>query len=149
MIQVAISLGSNLGNRKENIEKAIEFLDKSGIHILAVSSFYETVPDGFNSDNLFTNAAAIAETNLEADELVNLVLSIESHLGRIRNSATYEDRIIDVDVLLYGSDVIETAVSQIPHPRMHLRRFVLEPLSEIAPNWVHPILKRTIFSMLK
>jgi 2-amino-4-hydroxy-6-hydroxymethyldihydropteridine diphosphokinase len=149
MIQVAISLGSNLGNGEENILKSIELLNQNGIEILAISSFYKTIPEGFLSENLFTNATAIAQTNLDADGLVKLILSIEIQLGRTRNTDTYEDRVIDLDVLLFGNEIIETEVTSIPHPRMHLRRFVLEPLSEIAPNWEHPVLKSKIIDILK
>lgn len=149
MIQVAISLGSNLGNGEKNISESIALLKENGIEIIAVSSFYKTVPEGFSSENLFTNAAAIATTNLDADSLVKLILSIENSLGRTRNTDSYEDRIIDLDVLLFGNEVIETEVACIPHPRMHFRRFVLEPLSEIAPNWEHPILKSSIIDILK
>ena len=148
MNQVAISLGSNLGSGEENILKSLELLKENGIGILAVSNFYKTIPEGFLSENLFTNAAAIAETNLDADSLVKLILSIENQLGRTRNTDSYEDRIIDLDVLLFGNEVIETEVASIPHPKMHLRRFVLEPLSEIAPNWEHPILKIKIIDIL-
>ena len=149
MIQVAISLGSNLGNGEENILKSIELLNQNGLEIIAVSSFYKTIPEGFLSENLFTNAAAIAQTNLDADGLIKLILRIEIQLGRTRNTDAYEDRVIDLDVLLFGNEVIETDVASIPHPRMHLRRFVLEPLSEIAPNWEHPILKSNIIDILK
>jgi len=149
MIQAAISLGSNLGNGEENILKSIDLLKENGIEIISVSSFYKTVPEGFLSENIFTNAAAIAATNLDADSLVKLILSIENQLGRTRNTDAYEDRIIDLDVLLFGDEVIETEVASIPHPRMHLRHFVLEPLSEIAPNWVHPVLKSNIIDILK
>jgi 2-amino-4-hydroxy-6-hydroxymethyldihydropteridine diphosphokinase len=149
MIQVAISLGSNLGNGEENILKSIELLKENGIQVLAVSSFYKTLPEGFLSENLFTNAAAIALTDLDAEGLVKLILNIENQLGRTRNTDAYEDRIIDLDVLLFGDEIIETEVAIIPHPRMHLRRFVLEPLSEIAPNWEHPILKSNIIDILK
>ena len=149
MIQVAISLGSNLGNGEENILKSIELLNQNGLEIIAVSGFYKTIPEGFLSENLFTNAAAIAQTNLDADGLIKLILRIEIQLGRTRNTDAYEDRVIDLDVLLFGNEVIETDVASIPHPRMHLRRFVLEPLSEIAPNWEHPILKSNIIDILK
>jgi 2-amino-4-hydroxy-6-hydroxymethyldihydropteridine diphosphokinase len=149
MNQVAISLGSNLGNGEENILKSLELLKENGIEILAVSSFYKTTPEGFASDNIFTNAAAIAVTKLDADSLVKLILSIENQLGRTRNTDSYEDRIIDLDVLLFGNKVIETEIAIIPHPRMHLRRFVIEPLSEIAPNLEHPILKSKIIDVLK
>jgi len=149
MNQVAISLGSNLGNGEENILKSLELLKENGIEIIAISSFYKTTPEGFASDNIFTNAAAIALTDLDAEGLVKLILNIENQLGRTRNTDAYEDRIIDLDVLLFGDEITETEVAIIPHPRMHLRRFVLEPLSEIAPNWDHPILKSNIIDILK
>jgi len=149
MIQVAISLGSNLGNGEENISKSIELLKENGIKVLAVSGYYKTVPEGFLSDNIFTNAAAIALTDVDAESLVKLILNIENQLGRTRNTDAYEDRIIDLDVLLFGNEVIETEVAIIPHPRMHLRHFVLEPLSEIAPNLMHPVLKSKIIDILK
>jgi 2-amino-4-hydroxy-6-hydroxymethyldihydropteridine diphosphokinase len=149
MIQVAFSFGSNLGNGEENILKSLKLLEENDIDILAVSSFYKTNPEGFLSENFFTNAVAIAETNLSPNDLIELVLKIELEMGRKRNSDNYEDRIIDLDVLLYGKEVINNDMAIIPHPRMHLRRFVLEPLSEIAPNWEHPVLKSKIIDVLK
>jgi 2-amino-4-hydroxy-6-hydroxymethyldihydropteridine diphosphokinase len=149
MIEVAISLGSNLGNGKENILKALDLLEKRGIEKLAVSSFYETEPEGFKSVNRFTNAAAIVKTSLGAEDLIKVFLSVENELGRTRNISAYEDRIVDLDLLLYEDFIVETDFAIVPHPRMHLRRFVLEPLSEIAPDWVHPVLKSKITDILK
>jgi 2-amino-4-hydroxy-6-hydroxymethyldihydropteridine diphosphokinase len=148
MIEVAISLGSNLGNGKQNILKAMNLLEMWGIEKVLISSFYETEPEGFESANKFTNAAAIIKTSLSAEDLIKVFLRVESELGRTRSVGLYEDRIVDLDLLLYGSDVLETELAIVPHPRMHLRRFVLEPLFEIAPNWEHPVLKSRICDIL-
>ena len=146
MTTVYLGLGTNIGNRKENLTRAIEALSLALGHYTALSSFIETAPWGFDSENSFLNCAVAFETELAPQELLDTTESIERELGRTTKSTggTYHDRIIDIDILLYGSVVIETPRLTIPHPLMHLRDFVLEPLAEIAPYAIHPTSGKSI-----
>ena len=113
--------------------------------VLALSGFYETEPWGFSSENTFLNAALRLETELKPEELLQVTEQVEADMGRKEKShGEYHDRIIDIDILLYDDLVIDTPRLVIPHPRMHERRFVLEPLCEIAPHVVHPVMKKSI-----
>ena len=156
-------LGTNLGDKKANLEEALERLDKrlngSGEPTTPIksSSFYETEPWGFNSSDWFLNQVLEVETNYLAEELLDICLSVENDMGRDRGSAgshsetgerVYQSRNIDIDILLFDSEIINSPTLQLPHPRMHQRRFALEPLSELAPNYYHPILKKTIIELL-
>lgn len=146
MTTVYLGLGTNIGNRKENLTRAIEALSLALGPCTALSSFIETAPWGFDSENSFLNCAVAFETELAPQELLDTTESIERELGRTTKSTggTYHDRIIDIDILLYGSVVIETPRLTIPHPLMHLRDFVLEPLAEIAPHAIHPTTGKSI-----
>ena len=129
-----LGLGSNLGNRKANLDQAVELLKAHpGIQINKVSSYYETEPVGYTDQPDFLNAAVEIETELSPRELLNTVLDIENKMGRKR-TIRWGPRVIDIDILLYGTGQIEEEGLQIPHPRMMERRFVIEPLSEIAPE---------------
>lgn len=146
---VYLSLGSNLGNRWENLSKAISVMDVSGLQISKLSDIYETPPWGFSAPTYFLNQVAEARTQLTPDELHQVILQIENSMGRVRSEeAEYVSRIIDIDILFYNDDIINTVDLRIPHPRMAQRRFVLVPLSEIAPGFVHPILKTSIRELL-
>ena len=140
MTTVYLGLGTNIGNKKENLTRAIEALSLALGPCTAHSSFIETAPWGFDSDNAFLNCAVAFETELTPLELLDTTERIERELGRTIKSAggIYHDRTIDIDILLYGNVVIDTPRLTIPHPLMHLRDFVLEPLAEIAPEVVHP-----------
>ncbi len=139
---VYLSLGSNLGDRRANLEAAIARLSDLGT-ITAVSSIYETEPVGFAAQPDFLNCAVALETELMPRQFLHRVLAIEQALGRKRRVAK-GPRTLDIDIVLFGNSVVETAELTIPHPAMHERRFVLEPLAEIAADVRHPVFKRTM-----
>ena len=134
---VYLSLGSNLGDRSKNLRDAIGALREAGIDVTRISSMYETEPVDYLEQPWFVNMAVEAETELAPAELLEALRKIETHMGSKKLIAK-GPRLIDMDVLLYGDAVINTADLQIPHPRMHFRRFVLEPLAEIASRVRHP-----------
>jgi 2-amino-4-hydroxy-6-hydroxymethyldihydropteridine diphosphokinase len=136
MSTVYIALGSNLGDRRANIARAIELLEvEPKIHIERVSSLYETEPVGFTEQPDFINAVARLNTELSARELLSVVLGVENIMGRKR-TIRWGPRVIDVDILIYNDERISEPDLEVPHPRMAERRFVLEPLAEIAPDLV-------------
>jgi 2-amino-4-hydroxy-6-hydroxymethyldihydropteridine diphosphokinase len=142
-----LSLGSNVGDREANMRDAIARLGAAG-RVVAVSSFYETEPVEFTRQPWFLNSALAIETSQTPQQLMNTILRIEEEMGR-RRVQKKGPRSIDVDILLFVTGetddiIVDSAEVTIPHPAMHLRRFVLEPLAEIAPELAHPILKKTI-----
>lgn len=147
MTDVYIGIGSNLGNRRENIEKACARLEER-YTIVRKSEIYETVPVGFQYQNLFLNCVVHVETDLGSMELLRFLQKIEDRLKRTRIIKN-GPRIIDLDILFYGNRVIDTDELTVPHPQMHKRTFVLAPLNEIAPDFVHPMLKKTVRELLK
>ena len=150
MAQVFLSIGTNLGNKEENITLALERLQEIG-RVGRRSSLYHTEPWGFSSPNTFCNIAVEIETSMQPLPLLQALQTIERDMGRTAKSTngTYADRIIDIDILLYDNCVIDTPQLTIPHPLMHQRLFVLEPLCEIAPKRLHPILGKSIAQLLK
>ena len=144
---VYLSLGSNVGDRARNLQDAIAALGSAGVRIVRVSSAYETEPVDYLDQPWFLNCAVEAETDLAALDLLRALREIETQMGSKKLIAK-GPRLIDIDILLYGSGVIDTPELQIPHPRMHLRRFVLEPLAEIAPNVQHPVSHLSIADLL-
>ncbi|RLB59490.1 MAG: 2-amino-4-hydroxy-6-hydroxymethyldihydropteridine diphosphokinase [Deltaproteobacteria bacterium] len=148
MEPACLSLGSNLGRRRDNLRRALELLDEhAGIHLRAVSPVYETEPVGGVEQPDFLNLAARAEVELAPEQLLDACLEIEDRLGRVRRQP-WGPRLIDIDLLLVGDHVIASDRLVLPHPHMHLRRFVLEPLAGITPNTVHPRLGRTVSELL-
>lgn len=148
MAKAYIGLGTNIGNKRRNLITAAALLAERAGDVLSISSFYETEPWGFESDNTFLNAALLLETELEPLQLLSLTQEIEKEMGRTQKSdGAYHDRIIDLDILLYDLCVINEAALIVPHPLMHKRQFVMEPLAEIAPMLVHPILNKTMLEL--
>lgn len=146
-----LSLGSNLGNKAENIQNAVALLSERAGEVIKVSSNYETEPDGFVSENSFVNIALSLDTTLDAYALLDVCEQIEKELGREHKSVNlnYSDRVIDIDILYFNNMQLATDRLTLPHPRMHKRAFVLAPLSEIAPKFRHPILGMNTAKMLK
>ena len=149
--RVYLGLGTNQGDKANNLTRAIEALSLALGSCTAVSTFIETAPWGFESKNGFLNCIAAFETELSPLELLNATERIERELGRTQKSAggIYHDRIIDIDILLYGDKVVENPRLTIPHPLMHKRTFVLEPLAEIAPVTIHPAIGKSIRELLE
>jgi 2-amino-4-hydroxy-6-hydroxymethyldihydropteridine diphosphokinase len=140
--RVYLSLGSNIGDPAGNLNAAIDRLRALG-EVVAVSSFYETEPVEFTAQAWFLNCAVALDTVKKPQQLLAGILDIEEQLGR-RRGQKKGPRIIDLDILLFGNSIVDDPGLTIPHPAMHERRFVLEPLAEIAPDAFHPVLNRTI-----
>lgn len=146
-LRVYLSLGSNIADRAANLKQAIAHLGELGT-VVAVSSFYETEPVENTLQPWFLNCAVALDTDNTPKQLLSAVLKIEREMGRTRSRDEWKGpRIIDIDVIFFGDSVIQTAGLTIPHPAMHERRFVLEPLAEIAPDVRHPVLKQTAREM--
>ncbi len=139
---VYLSLGSNIGNRAAHLREAIEHLGTLG-EVTAVSALYETEPVEFTRQAWFLNCAVALQTEMLPKQLLAAVLRIEREMGR-RRTVAKGPRVIDIDVLLFGSSIIDAPQLTVPHPAMHERRFVLEPLAEIAADVRHPVFKKTI-----
>lgn len=149
MAHVCISLGSNLGDRERNLFDAYNrIISIKGIRLSKLSRFYETEPVGGPPQPKYLNAALSIETELSPYKLLELFQYIENSMGRIHN-IKWGPRNIDIDILLYDNKIIDDDCLKIPHPLMHTRLFVLEPLSEIEPFIIHPILKKSILLLYK
>ena len=141
-------IGGNMGDRMANLAMAIKFIEKQIGNIELKSSIYETAAWGQTNQPDFLNQALLVNTNLQAAELMSTLLSIENLMGRIR-TIKLGPRTIDLDIMYFNNEVISTNLITIPHPKLAERKFVLEPLFEIAPNYLHPILNKTNASLLK
>lgn len=149
MPTVYLGLGTNEGDLEANISRALEKIEERIGNITSQSSLYLTEPWGFESQNMFLNAVCEVETDLSPRELLSFTQLIERKIGRKTKSheGIYEDRIIDIDILLYGNEIINLPDMVIPHPLMTKRKFVMQPLAEIAPNLHHPKLGDTILRL--
>jgi 2-amino-4-hydroxy-6-hydroxymethyldihydropteridine diphosphokinase len=151
MKELIIGLGSNLGNRRENLESAVRLIGEKIGRILRGSTFVETEPWGFESGNQFLNGVIVVEDECSPDqsewsrleEVIQILQSIEACFGRVR-TGVYADRIIDLDILFYGDVIVDRPGLVVPHPKLHERDFVLISLMEVCPDKVHPVLQRSI-----
>lgn len=144
---VFISIGSNMGHRLENCNKAIAFLRTLG-KLNKLSTIYETEAWGYD-DEKYLNMVIILKTKLQAVELLNKLLSFEESIGRKRGGLGYEARIIDLDILFYNDLILKTEILEVPHPKILERQFILKPLAEIAPDFTHPENSKKVSRLLK
>ncbi len=143
-----IGAGANLGEPVRQIREARDALQKSpGVKLLGVSSLYRTQPVGPVEQPPFINAVFALECNVSPRELLALLLEIEQNMGRVRKER-WGPRVIDLDLLFFGEEIIKEPGLEVPHPRLHERRFVLAPLAEIAPGFVHPVIKKSVSELL-
>jgi len=149
MNRIYLSLGSNQGNRRTNLEQALVLIGGRAGLIKARSSVYETEPWGFRSALNFYNQAVELLTDLKSAALLDTIHEIEIICGRMPVAKRYAPRPIDIDILFFNDEIIDEPTLKVPHPFLHLRRFVLVPMSEIAPDLVHPVLKRNIRELLQ
>ena len=143
-------MGTNLGKKKENLLQAIRLIEERIGRVTSLSSFYETPPWGFESENTFLNAALCVETSRQPLEVLHLTQNIEKEMGRTYKSSggIYHDRIIDIDLLMYDEMILHTAELTLPHPLMTHRDFVMKPLVEIAGEVIHPVWKKKLSQLL-
>lgn len=144
--KVYLGLGSNLGDKVENIMSAVKQIQIRIGQVVALSPLYETLPEGFDSDNTFVNAACMVQTELLPEEVLECTQVIERELGRRSKSINeiYSDRSIDIDILLYDNLIVELPHLIIPHKHLHERKFAMQPLADIAPDIIHPTMGKTI-----
>ena len=149
MKQTVLLLGSNIDNRLELLANAGAMIMEQIGQVVATSSIYESAPWGYDSNNPFLNQALLIKTDIRPEKVLEKCLSIEAQLGRTRSeNGTYADRNIDIDILLYEQLIISNENLEIPHPRMHQRRFCMEPLAEIVPDWKIPTFGKTVRTIL-
>jgi len=149
MITTYIQLGSNLGDRQQQLQMAVQAFEEKAGKVELLSSIYETAPWGVSNQEPFLNQVFSAQTNLEPTALLEVLLGIENEMGRQRSPELHwGPRTIDLDILFYGDQIVEDNSLQIPHPQLANRRFVLTPLNDIAPQLTHPVLKKTVEQLL-
>ena len=149
MATAYLGLGTNVGNKRGNLVTAAALLAERVGDVLALSDMYETEPWGFESDNTFLNAVIVMTTELSPMELLDATRLIEIEMGRIEKSdGAYHDRIIDIDLLMVDEQILHTERLTLPHPLMHKRSFVMEPLAEVAPLVKHPVFGKTMRELL-
>jgi len=149
MKKLILSLGSNLGDRRKFLNDAMIEIEASIGKIRQVSSLYQTSPWGFDSSELFLNQIILVNTHLSPVEVLEQIKLIEQKAGRIRSSAGFQDRTLDIDIVFYDDLILDSQDLKIPHPNLHQRLFVLMPLHEIAPKWMHPVFQKDITALLQ
>lgn len=148
MEKIILSLGSNLEDRPGNLFEACTFIEKHLGRIENKSGIYETEPWGFESSDQFLNQVISIYSEKSAQEAMEIALSIENKMGRMRRGKGYSSRIIDIDILFVGRQILKNDMITVPHPRLHERKFVLVPLIDIEPVFVHPMLNKTVTELL-
>lgn len=148
MNKVYLLIGGNIGDRLANLNTAIAYVEQSCGKMLKASAIYETEAWGFKEQAAFLNQAILIETELDAVQLMQTLLGIEKQLGRIRINPL-GPRTIDIDIIYFNEEIVETEIVSIPHPRLAERNFVLMPLAEIAPDYIHPVFNKTNALLLK
>jgi deoxyguanosine kinase len=147
--QVVLSLGSNQGNRLENVERSLEMIHREIGTIIKISNLYETPSWGFDSD-AFYNCALVVHTYRSAHKILEQILNIEKRLGRVRGATLgYQSRMIDIDIITFDEEIIDTEELQVPHPLMQNRRFVLLPMLDLNLDWMHPVFHKKITELLE
>lgn len=150
MKKVYIGIGSNLGDQRKNCIEAINRIEKiPECDMVGVSNLYRTEPVGIKNQAWFINGVVLISTDLSCGALLKRLLAIEEDMGRIRKSGKWEPRVIDLDILLYGEDIINEEKLSVPHPYMHKRRFVLTPMLDLAPDLEHPLEGKSISELLR
>lgn len=146
-----VLFGSNMGDKSALFEQACAHINIRCGRVVCVSSAYESEPWGFEAEEWFLNRVIVVETELEPERLLSELLEIEKELGRVRypEQSGYSSRTADLDILYYTDRIINTATLTVPHPRLHLRRFALVPLCEVAPDFVHPVFHKTQEELLQ
>ncbi len=148
MNQAYILLGTNLGDKRANLQQAILSISANLISIISYSDIYETAAWGNTNQDNFYNQVIEVNTELSSTDLLKTLLLIETKMGRIRNQK-WEARIIDLDILYFNHEIIDTENLKVPHPYLHVRRFTLEPLVQIAPEFLHPVFNKTNTALLE
>ncbi len=149
MAKLFLLLGGNLGDKEQIFSTARKRLQKELGEVVQLSSVYETEPWGFKSEDLFWNQVVVIETGKSPEKVLQVTKAVEQELGRIRKAERYSSRLIDIDLLFYDDLVYHEPNLELPHPRMIDRRFVLEPLAEVAAHMVHPVFRQTIIELLE
>jgi 2-amino-4-hydroxy-6-hydroxymethyldihydropteridine diphosphokinase len=144
MGKVFLSLGTNLEDRKVFLEKSIAMIIKRIGSVLSMSSIYQTEPWGFNTEKLFLNQVILVESTLAPKKILKEIHLIEKKIGRVKTSAGFESRIIDIDILFYDEWILNERDLIIPHPHIGDRKFVLLPMVEVSPQFIHPVLKKNM-----
>jgi len=149
MAQVYLLLGGNTGNRMKNLNSAVEMICDGIGKVIRTSSVYETEPFGFRDKRQFFNVCVIVETKLSPHQILKVISEIETTLGRKRKTEKYVSRTIDIDILFYNDIIFNEPSLNIPHPEVHKRNFALIPMAEISPEFIHPVLGKTISRLLE
>jgi 2-amino-4-hydroxy-6-hydroxymethyldihydropteridine diphosphokinase len=141
-------LGSNLGDRENFLRQGLQLLLDANSSLIKLSSIYESEAWGYTDSNIYLNVAVQLNTTHTPEQMLQKCKSIENRLGRVKNSDSYEARTIDMDIIFYGSEIYQSDNLQIPHPQVQHRKFVLLPLTELCPDFLHPVLSKTVKQLL-